>query len=67
MLEAPETNDEPADDNEAAEDTTLPQPVVEVPTTKAETIKANDIAILPGPDGEAVTNSIIRFERALSE
>ena len=66
-LEAPETDDEPADDNEAAEDTSLPEPMVEPPTARAEIIKANDIAILPGPAGETATDSIIRFERALSE
>jgi hypothetical protein len=66
-LEAPENDEQAADDNEAADNPTLPEPVVELPATKAEIIKANDIAILAGPDGEAATDGIIRFERALSE
>lgn len=66
-LEAPDTDDEPTEDIEVVENTTLPEPVVEVPATKAEIIKANDIAILSGSGGEAATDSIIRFERALSE
>ncbi len=66
-LEAPDIEDGPADDSEAEEQSTLPAPIEEPPASKAEIIKANDIAILPGPDGETVTDGIIRFERALSE
>ncbi len=65
-LEASEAEDETADDSEA-EETTLPELIVEPPTTKIEIIKANDIAIVPDADGETVTDGIIRFERALSE
>lgn len=66
-LDAPEIEEQAPEDNEAADDPALPPPVIEPPANKAEIIKANDIAILPGPGGETATDSIIRFERALSE
>ncbi len=60
-LEAPETNEQSADD------TTVAEPVAEVSAATAELVKANDIAILGGPGGEYVADGIIQFERALGQ
>jgi hypothetical protein len=66
-IEVSESEEQAPDDDEAADDPTLPSPVIEPPSGQTEIIKANDIAIHAGPDGEVATDSIIRFERALSE
>ena len=66
-LEAPAADESAAESNDAADDSALPEAIAELPETKTEIIKANDIAILPGSEGDKVTDSIIRFERALSE
>lgn len=66
-LEAPANEEQATDDEEAADDPTLPSPMIEPPTNRTEIIKANDIAVLAVPGGEAATDGIVRFERALSE
>ncbi len=66
-IEAPENDEIEVVEDEAANDPTLPEPIVELPTAKEAIAQANDIAIVAGSDGEKVTDSIVRFGRALSE
>ena len=43
------------------------EPAAEPPIAKPDLIKANDIAISLGPQGETATDAIVRFHAALSE
>ena len=67
VMDAPDLDD----NQSSAEPGESDEPPPDAPSTtsksKEETIKANDIAIVPTDCGEIAVESIVRFERALSE
>jgi hypothetical protein len=67
-IDAPETDDEKTDSEATQHIGGDYGPIdEETPVSRVELMKANDIAVVGGPDGESVTQGISRFHAALSE